>query len=98
MAKPWMSWPTCSMRRRIERQAAGPMDSDIGVDSDGTTENLMVLTGLEEVPFRRRRIEVRFRVVHGQPMGKVVLFPVGREFLFGRGAECVVRANSDWVS
>src|SRR5947209_2581732 len=42
--------------------------------------------------------QVRFRVVQGQPMGKVLLFPVGREFLFGRGAECAVRANSEWVS
>jgi pSer/pThr/pTyr-binding forkhead associated (FHA) protein len=42
--------------------------------------------------------QVRFRVVQGQPMGKVLLFPIGREFLFGRGAECAVRANSEWVS
>jgi predicted component of type VI protein secretion system len=43
-------------------------------------------------------MQVRFRVVQGQPMGKLLLFPIGREVIFGRGAECDVRANSEWVS
>jgi pSer/pThr/pTyr-binding forkhead associated (FHA) protein len=40
---------------------------------------------------------VRLLVVHGRPQGKALLFPRG-EFVFGRGEECHVRPNSDWVS
>jgi pSer/pThr/pTyr-binding forkhead associated (FHA) protein len=40
---------------------------------------------------------VRFRVVQGRPVGKRLLFP-GGEFLFGRGPECHIRPDSDWVS
>lgn len=42
-------------------------------------------------------MKVELRVVRGQPQGKRLLFPQG-EFLFGRGTECHVRPNSDWVS
>jgi pSer/pThr/pTyr-binding forkhead associated (FHA) protein len=36
-------------------------------------------------------------VVHGRPKGKSLVFGPG-EYLFGRGDECHVRPNSDWVS
>jgi predicted component of type VI protein secretion system len=42
-------------------------------------------------------MKVKLLVVHGRPQGKSFLFPVG-EFLFGRGAECHIQPNSDWVS
>src|SRR5947208_578918 len=42
-------------------------------------------------------MDVEFLVVEGQPRGKALHFPPG-EFLFGRGPECHVRPNSDWVS
>jgi pSer/pThr/pTyr-binding forkhead associated (FHA) protein len=41
--------------------------------------------------------KIRLRVVQGQPAGKTLAFPRG-EYYFGRGAECQVRPNSDWVS
>jgi len=37
------------------------------------------------------------RIVQGRPQGQQLLFTRG-EYLFGRGAECHVRPNSDWVS
>src|SRR5262245_6887947 len=40
---------------------------------------------------------IQLRVVKGRPRGKRLLFPHG-EYVFGRGAECHVRPNSDWVS
>ena len=40
---------------------------------------------------------VKLLVVHGRPQGKALLFPRG-EFVFGRGVECHIRSNSDWVS
>jgi pSer/pThr/pTyr-binding forkhead associated (FHA) protein len=40
---------------------------------------------------------IRLRIVQGRPAGKSMLFPRG-EYVFGRGAECHVRPNSDWVS
>ncbi|HZT81534.1 MAG TPA: FHA domain-containing protein [Gemmataceae bacterium] len=40
---------------------------------------------------------IKLLVVQGRPQGKALLFPPG-EHLFGRGAECQIRANSDWVS
>src|SRR5262249_46581939 len=40
---------------------------------------------------------VKLLVVQGRPQGKSLLFPPG-EYLFGRGAECQIQANSDWVS
>jgi predicted component of type VI protein secretion system len=42
-------------------------------------------------------MKVKLLVVHGRPQGKSLQFPPG-EFVFGRGAECHVRPNSDWVS
>jgi predicted component of type VI protein secretion system len=36
-------------------------------------------------------------VVQGRPHGKALPLPLG-EFLIGRGAECHIRPNSDWVS
>jgi pSer/pThr/pTyr-binding forkhead associated (FHA) protein len=40
---------------------------------------------------------IKLLVLHGRPQGKSLLFPLG-EFVIGRGAECHVRPNSDWVS
>jgi pSer/pThr/pTyr-binding forkhead associated (FHA) protein len=42
-------------------------------------------------------MNVKLLVVHGRPQGKSFLFPVG-EFLFGRGTECHIQPNSEWVS
>lgn len=42
-------------------------------------------------------MSIRLRIVQGRPAGKSMLFPYG-EYVFGRGAECHVRPNSDWVS
>lgn len=36
-------------------------------------------------------------VVQGKPSGKKLVFPTG-EYYFGRGEECHVRPNSEWVS
>jgi pSer/pThr/pTyr-binding forkhead associated (FHA) protein len=40
---------------------------------------------------------VKLLVIHGRPAGKVLLFGPGDYFL-GRGPECHVRFNSEWVS
>jgi pSer/pThr/pTyr-binding forkhead associated (FHA) protein len=40
---------------------------------------------------------IQLIVVHGRPEGRVLRFPPG-QYYFGRGAECHVRPNSDWVS
>ena len=40
---------------------------------------------------------IRLRLVQGRPQGQQLLFNRG-EYLFGRGAECHVRPNSEWVS
>jgi pSer/pThr/pTyr-binding forkhead associated (FHA) protein len=42
-------------------------------------------------------MNVKLLVVHGRPQGKSFLFPPG-EFIFGRGPECHIQPNSDWVS
>lgn len=42
-------------------------------------------------------MNVKLLVVHGRPQGKSFLFPAG-EFLFGRGTECHIQPNSEWVS
>jgi len=42
-------------------------------------------------------MNVYLLVVQGRPEGKTLLFPRG-EYLFGRGNECHIRPNSDWVS
>ncbi len=42
-------------------------------------------------------MKVKLFVLQGRPQGKVLLFPSG-EYLVGRGAECHIRPNSDWVS
>jgi pSer/pThr/pTyr-binding forkhead associated (FHA) protein len=42
-------------------------------------------------------MRVKLLVVQGRPEGKSLLFPLG-EYVFGRGAECHIRPNSDWVS
>jgi pSer/pThr/pTyr-binding forkhead associated (FHA) protein len=42
-------------------------------------------------------MHVKLLVVHGRPQGKCLEFPSG-EYVFGRGAECHIRPNSDWVS
>ncbi|HZY84261.1 MAG TPA: FHA domain-containing protein [Gemmataceae bacterium] len=40
---------------------------------------------------------IQLIVVQGRPEGKALRFPPG-QYYFGRGAECHVRPNSDWVS
>jgi pSer/pThr/pTyr-binding forkhead associated (FHA) protein len=42
-------------------------------------------------------INVKLCVVHGRPQGKSFLFPRG-EYYFGRGPECDIQPDSDWVS
>ena len=42
-------------------------------------------------------MNVKFLIVQGRPAGKSLDFPLG-EYVFGRGDECHVRPNSDWVS
>jgi pSer/pThr/pTyr-binding forkhead associated (FHA) protein len=42
-------------------------------------------------------MRVKLLVVQGRPQGKSLLFPRG-EFVIGRGTECHIRPNSDWVS
>lgn len=42
-------------------------------------------------------MRAKLLVVHGRPQGQALLFPAG-EYVFGRGAECHIRPNSDWVS
>jgi pSer/pThr/pTyr-binding forkhead associated (FHA) protein len=42
-------------------------------------------------------MSVKILVVHGKPAGKSLVFPAGDHYL-GRGPECQVRFNSDWVS
>ncbi len=42
-------------------------------------------------------MKVKLRIVQGRPQGKSMVFPRG-EYVFGRGEECHVRPNSDWVS
>ena len=42
-------------------------------------------------------MNVKLRIIQGRPEGKSMLFPQG-EYVFGRGTECHVRPNSDWVS
>jgi len=40
---------------------------------------------------------VKLCVIKGRPAGKSLAFPAG-EYFIGRGAECHVRPDSDWVS
>src|SRR5690349_7201435 len=40
---------------------------------------------------------LRFRIVQGEPSGKTLAFGPA-DYIFGRGDECHVRFNSDWVS
>src|SRR6201993_772373 len=56
-------------------------------------------SGPASPPLKMRGVvmKVKLLVVHGRPLGKALLFPSG-EFVFGRGEECHVRPNSDWVS
>src|SRR3954452_2899720 len=42
-------------------------------------------------------MNVKLLVLQGRPAGKALLFGQGEYFL-GRGPECHVRFNSDWVS
>jgi pSer/pThr/pTyr-binding forkhead associated (FHA) protein len=42
-------------------------------------------------------MNVYLLVVQGRPEGKRLSFPRG-QYLFGRGSECHIRPNSDWVS
>jgi pSer/pThr/pTyr-binding forkhead associated (FHA) protein len=40
---------------------------------------------------------LKLLVVQGRPVGKALVFGPG-EYLLGRGPECQIRFNSDWVS
>jgi pSer/pThr/pTyr-binding forkhead associated (FHA) protein len=42
-------------------------------------------------------MEVQMQIVQGKQRGQVLRFRRG-EFVFGRGPECHIRPNSDWVS
>src|SRR5262249_28423527 len=42
-------------------------------------------------------MKVTLFVVQGRPAGKKLVFPAG-EYFFGRGPECHVRPDSEWVS
>lgn len=42
-------------------------------------------------------VEAHFVVVKGNPRGRIIKFTQG-EFLIGRGAECHIRPDSEWVS
>jgi predicted component of type VI protein secretion system len=42
-------------------------------------------------------MKFKLLVVRGEPRNKYLLFPTG-EFMVGRGSECHIRPNSDWVS
>ena len=42
-------------------------------------------------------MDVQMKVLQGKPHGHCLRFAKG-EFIFGRGPECHVRPNSDWVS
>jgi len=42
-------------------------------------------------------MNVKMKVVQGRPAGKFLVFVPG-DYFFGRGHECHVRPNSDWVS
>jgi pSer/pThr/pTyr-binding forkhead associated (FHA) protein len=42
-------------------------------------------------------MNVTLLVAQGRPLGKRLTFPPG-QYYFGRGSECHVRPNSDWVS
>lgn len=42
-------------------------------------------------------MEVQMLVVQGKQRGQTIRFPEG-EFIFGRGPECHLRPNSEWVS
>jgi pSer/pThr/pTyr-binding forkhead associated (FHA) protein len=42
-------------------------------------------------------MNVKLLVVQGRPAGKRLTFPNG-EYYIGRGAECHIRSDSDWVS
>ncbi len=42
-------------------------------------------------------MSVKLTVIQGKPAGKSLSFAAG-EYFIGRGAECHIRPNSDWVS
>lgn len=43
-------------------------------------------------------MKVKLTVLQGRPKGKCIQLLRPGEYYFGRGAECHVRSNSDWVS
>ena len=45
----------------------------------------------------KANMSVKLLVIQGRPYGKSLVFPVG-DYYFGRGPECHVRPESDWVS
>jgi pSer/pThr/pTyr-binding forkhead associated (FHA) protein len=68
-----------------DRRLAGP-----------TTFLSRCIVGTEVAPLGAD-MKVKLLIVQGRPEGKCLCFP-GGEYVFGRGAECHVRPNSDWVS
>src|SRR5947209_5652291 len=43
---------------------------------------------------------IKLLVIQGKPQGKCLQFRVGRDYMFGRGAECHIQVHpkKDWVS
>src|SRR5437868_3375578 len=41
---------------------------------------------------------IKLLVIQGNPQGKCLQFRIGKEYMFGRGEECHIRPNSEWVS
>jgi hypothetical protein len=68
---------------------AGPSSVNLGTDPALSSAD----PGVSPVA----RGGVKLRVIQGRPQGKSLLFARG-EWLFGRGPECHVRPNSEWVS
>lgn len=53
--------------------------------------------GQSPLPVTGARMNLKLLVVQGKPVGKTLLFGPG-EYYLGRGPECTVRFNSEWVS
>jgi diguanylate cyclase (GGDEF)-like protein len=79
-------------------------DDGLDADLDGLDERPMIhFAQAMEWPsftrpsFTRQGINLFLLVVQGRPEGKRLSFPRG-QYLFGRGSDCHIRFNSDWVS
>ena len=52
----------------------------------------------EATEARKAQMILKLRVIQGKPAGKTLVFRPGGDYYLGRGDECHVRFNSDWVS